>query len=65
MGFMNKGKKRCGSCKYWSGKVWGNADGICDMFDYRVNINSSFAQRCEKFKRKPYQRERISIVMDD
>ena len=62
---MNKGKKRCGSCKWFVGKLPKESEGICGWWDGRVDVDDTYATKCEKFKRKSYQRKRISVVIDD
>jgi hypothetical protein len=48
--------KTCGNCKYF-GRIrtplfqQGGRNGICEIFDYNCQTDSTYAQYCKKYKR--------------
>ena len=63
---MNKGKKRCGGCSWFVGKLKGESEGICSYWGGRVDVDDSYAVKCGHFKRNRYVRNKgISVTSVD
>jgi len=47
--------KTCGNCQHFiriknPSFQHGGRNGICDIFDYNCNTDSSYAKQCDKYK---------------
>jgi len=50
--------KTCGRCQYFlKVKGWGNTrNGLCEKYDYNVNSDGTYAQKCDGYKSIKYKR---------
>ena len=63
---MNKGKRRCGACSWFVGKLRKENEGICGYYDGRVGVDDGYAVKCNHFKGRSYAREkRIPVHLVD
>ncbi len=55
--------KTCGNCKnFVRVKDWGEGrNGVCSVFDYNCDTDSSYAKKCKGYRAKSYSRDKKPI----
>lgn len=50
--------RTCGNCQHFTRiKTFeGKRSGICDIFDYTCNVDSTYAVKCKKYKKLKFNK---------